>query len=179
MKSLLSIAALLTLAAPQTSEDPLARLPTAPIDIELKDAPADEVYALLSDITETTFEIEPCEAPTLTLALRGVPVPVLMRLMASRLGRSYAWRGDHLAVVCEQQPAPEPELDFVLSDVPAATALEVVADVTGQPIEVHGCADHRVDLEAKRVPAATAFDAMVVQLGARRWDEDGVAHVAC
>ncbi|MCH9680127.1 MAG: hypothetical protein K0V04_01735 [Deltaproteobacteria bacterium] len=179
MKTILTAVALFAFAAPGTSDDPLAALPTTPIDIEVRDAPADDIYALMAEVTGTTFDVEPCRPQTLSLKLEAAPPAVLLRVMGSRLGRSYSWTADHLVVHCEPETEPEPELDISIDDAPADRALQLIADIAEQPLQIEGCTDERVDLTATHVPAGAALEAMFVQLGATVQYIDGVAHVRC
>lgn len=178
MKIFLSLAiAMLFDAAPSGSDDPLAAVTSDPIDIELKEAPVDDVYTLMSDIAGVTFELEPCGDQTLSLKLERAPVPVVLRVMATRLGRSYVRDGDRIVVRCEA--SAEPEIDATLRDFPAGAAIDLIAAQAGVTVSHRACEGVRLDLEAHRVPVSAVLWAVAAQLDATLAREDGTWILTC
>lgn len=101
MKTLVLSTALFASGCTHSDPNIFESLPTDPIDLEVKEAPAKDLYLLMEDITGRHFELEACENRTASLSLESVTPEVALRELALQLEARYSEDGDTVLVSCQ------------------------------------------------------------------------------
>lgn len=156
--------------------DPLAGLIEQPIDIELREAPIRDVFALVQDVAQVEIELDICVEGTVDLALERVTMRTLMEALATALDLEYrVGAGGAIAVGCAKQDTDDLPLTIELRDV----AIEQVVAIVMPGARVSGCDGRHIDLDVRNASRSAVMSGLAGQLHAKLSVHDGAMHLDC
>lgn len=160
--------------------DPLSRLEETRIDIELKEAPVQDVLTLMGDIIGEPLTVDACVGGTLDLALRNATIRMTLEAIAAKLDLVYGVdAAGSLTVGCAEHVEQAAPVSLSMRGVTVPVLFEALAGATHRTASVQGCSDRRVDVEFHNAPMSAVIQGLAAELGAAaQWDGD-VLRVTC
>lgn len=161
------LAMTLWLSAAPPSSDPLDGLMPKPIDIELADAPIEDVLMLVGDIAGISVELDPCVSGTATLQLKSVTLRTLLETLANTLDLEYRRdANDGLLVGCREREAKSAAIDLEVVDASVADVVALLAEASGRSLKARGCDDKRIDLAVEHAGIDAVLSMLSTELNA-------------
>jgi len=136
------------------------------IDLDLKDADVENVFALLSDVGGRPVVLDPCVHGAVDIKLTNTPVPMVFDALAAKLGLVYEEDAGDVLVRCGADARLSSRVSVEARDGELRATLEkLVAEAKLDGIDYRASVQPKVTVSLEHVRLSTAMAALADETG--------------